>query len=99
MQFTALLTGVVPNDNPDEVDYGPESFAFGDVSARYFRIDTPNCTQRGAPFYSTSCAIGEVAWREAAAAPPQVALPEPGSLALVSLALTGLSCLARRRKG
>lgn len=95
-QFTALLTNVTPHVNPDEVDYGPESFTFGAVSARYFRVEAPNCPLRGDPYYDSTCAIGEVAWREAAAA-PQAPLPEPGSLALVSLALTGLSCLNRRR--
>ena len=88
----APLVAVLPPDNANDVDYGADVFAFGPVTAQYIRFDMTNCPQQPAGF--DSCAIGEVAFREATAN----GVPEPGILMLTSLALFGL-VLARRRVG
>jgi hypothetical protein len=88
----APLVAVLPPDNTNDVDYGADVFAFGPVTAQYIRFDMTNCPQQPAGF--DSCAIGEVAFREATAN----GVPEPGILMLTSLALFGL-VLARRRVG
>lgn len=90
--FTAVLSNVAPINSPIGFDYGPQSFAFNAVEARYFRLDASDCPQQDAGSYP-ACAIREVAWREASS------VPEPGSLALMGAALAGLSLVSRRRKG
>jgi hypothetical protein len=92
MTFTSVLASVAPADTLNNTDYGAQSFKFGAVTAQYFRIDASSCPQAPAGGFE-SCAIGEVAWRETAAV-----VPEPGSLALVGLALACTPLLSRRRK-
>jgi len=89
--FTPLLSGLLPTDH-DLVDYAADVFSFGAVSAQYIQFDMSGCPQ---PIVGTfpSCAIGEVAFRQAGDAQ----VPVPGTILLLGLGLAGLG-VARRRK-
>lgn len=90
--FLPLASGLNPTDNALAADYGADVFSFAATSVRYIRFDMSNCPQplrnETAPF--PSCAIGEVAFREAT-------VPEPGTVALLGLGMAGLAA-GRRRK-
>lgn len=90
--FAPLVAGLLPLDNANDVNYGPDVFLLGAVTAQYIRFDMTGCPQTPAGY--DSCAIGEVAFREATGN----GVPEPGILMLTSLALFGL-VLTRRRAG
>jgi F5/8 type C domain/PEP-CTERM motif len=91
ISFSLLVAGLLPTDhNHGDFDYPADVFSFGSVNARYIRFDMSDCPQPDNDF--PSCAIGEVAFRTAAA-------PEPGSLALLGIGLGALVLRNRSKKG
>jgi hypothetical protein len=93
VNFSALLAGLAPADNPVGSSYGAEVFNFGSTSFRYMRMDMSRCPQ--APSTFTACAIGEVAFREASSND----VPEPAALGLVLAGLAAAGVVGRRRRG
>lgn len=94
--FSSLLSGLVPTDNPlgdplDPSEYLADVFSFATTSFRYITLDMSSCPQIDPGSYS-SCAIGEVAFRQVAA------VPVPAAGLLLFGALGGLALIRRRRK-
>ena len=90
--FVPVFGNSTAPNNPDDMNYGPTSYGFAAVTARYFQLQGSNCTlvtQTGL----SMCGVGEVAWRVADAS----AVPEPSVLALFGAALVGLGVSTRRR--
>lgn len=93
VSFSALASGLLPTDNTPFPDpYFADVFSFAAVNAQYVRFDMSSCPQEPAGF--TSCAIGEVAFREG-----QVnAVPLPSVLSLGLLGLAGMGYSRRAKK-
>lgn len=89
--FAPLALNLSPTDNPINVDYPADVFAFAATSLQFVRFEMSRCPQPngGAPF---ACAIGEVAFREATAT-----VPEPVTGGLIGLGLAGLAAMRRRK--
>jgi|1_EtaG_2_1085319.scaffolds.fasta_scaffold00001_534 hypothetical protein len=90
VNFSLLSGGVTPTDHPTHpYDYSADVFGFGAALLQYVRLDMSRCPQQPGDF--DSCAIGEVAFRQA------TQVPEPGTLALLALGLGGLVTVGRRK--
>ena len=88
--FFPLVQDVEPRNNSQGHAYGADVFGFSATALRYVRFDLSECPQPDIlPF--PACAIGEVAFAEAAA------VPEPASAALLGLGLTAVAVMRRRR--
>lgn len=92
--FSALLSALSPTDNTGIGSYGADVFGFGAVSAQFVRLDMSRCPQPATTIQFNACAIGEVAFRAA----DGNAVPEPGALALVGLALAAAAVTRRTVK-
>lgn len=91
VNFSLLSGGLAPTDHPTHpFDYGADVFGFGASLLQYVRLDMSRCPQQPQDF--NSCAIGEVAFRQA------TQVPEPGTLALLALGLGGLVTVGRRKQ-
>lgn len=90
--FTNLFTAN-PTNNPVNANYPAQVFSFATRNARYVRFNMSACPQSDNPQLFQGCAIGEVAFRAAAA------IPEPGTWALMisGFGFAGLAMRRRRR--
>jgi len=84
VDFSAVSLGLAPTDNLINFDYGADIFAFAAIDAQFIRFDMSACPQNAGEF--DSCAVGEVAFREADA----TGAPEASSIMLLGLGLFGL---------
>jgi len=92
ISFNPLVSNVVPPDNP-LANYPASVIGFGGaVNARYVRFNMSNCPQANPGTFS-GCAIGEVAFSSAGAS----GVPEPSSLVLIGLGLSGLIAMRFRK--
>lgn len=90
VNFSPLVSGLVPTDHATLDSYPADVFAFGSVSAQYVRFDMSRCPQPNIGSFA-ACAIGEVAFREG-----NLAVPTPGGLALLGLGLAALAGVRRK---
>jgi len=88
VNFSSLLSGLTPTDNPISLDYGAEVFSFGLVTTQYVRFKMTDCPQNSGEYQA--CAIGEVAFRG-------LSVPEPAPLALMGFGLMGMIFSQRRK--
>lgn len=90
--FNPLVSNLHPTDHP-LADYTADVFGFGgSVNARWVRFDMSGCPQPNVGSFQ-ACAIGEVAFSSGAS----TGVPEPSSVLLIGLGLSGLIA-ARFRK-
>jgi hypothetical protein len=90
LSWIALGTSLSPTDNAYKFDYGPDVFAWGLTSTRYIKLEMSLCPT--SEIGRIGCSIGEVAFNV-------TAVPEPSTLATLSLGLTLLGWVAARRRG
>lgn len=81
-----------PTDwSPSVASYGADIFAFSATSTRYVQLALSGCPQP-LSVQGGGCGLGEVAFRSAPSS-----VPEPGSLALLAIAMGGAVWARRRR--
>ena len=91
INFSVLSLGLSPTDNsPYPAPYFADVFSFSPISTQYIRFDMSACPQQPANY--TSCAIGEVAFRQG-----QSNVPEPSAITLLGLGLAGIG-FSRKKK-
>lgn len=95
--FTLIVAGLLPTNNPFDAPYGPDVFSFDPTNLRFIRFEMSSCPQPDGEDF-VECAIGEVAFdRVGNGNGGNGSVPEPGSVALLGLGAAGL-LLTRRRK-
>lgn len=91
----ASLGTFAPTNNIGGGSYRADVFGFAATSAQFVRFTMSNCPQ-DEPFATSSCSIGEVAFRTASLAG---AVPEPSTWAMLILGFGTVGGAMRRRSG
>lgn len=90
VNFTAFATNLAPTNNPVNLNYGADVFAFATQTGRYVRFEMSRCPQADNPQLFDGCAIGEVAFRAGA-------IPEPATWAMMIAGFGLVGGAVRRR--
>ena len=93
VNFSSLLSNIMPTNNPIGSDYLAQVFLLG-TAAQYIRLDITNCPQAGGGF--DGCGIGEVAFSVNQDNPS--AVPVPAALPLMASGLAAFGLGRRRNK-
>ena len=96
VDFTVVASNLVPTNNPINVDYLADVFAWSAQDTRFVRLIIDSCPEAGSTF--DACAIGEIAFSTGGTAePPPPGIPEPMTLVLFGSGLIGMALVRRRR--
>lgn len=95
VDFSTILSGVSPIDNPSGSDYPAEVISFGSsVDAQFIQFDITSCPQT--PFTYNGCTIGEVAFSQGTTQPVPFEAETSVGLALLG-GYVGFRKLRQRR--
>ena len=87
--WVSLGSNLTPTDHPYRSDYSADVFSWTGTQARYIKLEMSMCPE--SEIGRTSCSIGEVAFNV-------TPVPEPSTIATLSLGLLMLGAVTARRR-
>lgn len=87
--WVSLGSNLAPTDHPYKTDYSADVFSWAETSARYIKLEMSQCPT--SVISRTSCSIGEVAFNV-------TPVPEPSSIAMISVGLILVGTAVARRR-